>query len=166
MEMPAHDPGPGTLNIGLRWLITLALAALVLGLLVPQFSVCHDHMEIDWHSGSRRGYRTWIFGLKTNQWTRESALAKALNQHFPGCYEPNWHFLGKTGRGILGNSTYIACGHVPSHFLVYLMHDEMITPMIKSASPDELKALYELLVQEEFEAFDAQCQGMFDLALQ
>ncbi len=70
---------------GKQWPVALAvafLAVLVLLVVLP-FPLYWDRGFVCEHTASRKGYRQWFVGLRTNRWYSESRLEQFMLEKHP-----------------------------------------------------------------------------------
>ena len=89
-----------------RWLVPLGLIVLAFAIFFAGsvVEICRDWAFVCEYTGSRQGYREWLFGVRTGAWYRESALEAFLRAEYPGELDHKWTSYMGTGRGLLVKS--------------------------------------------------------------
>ena len=125
------------------WLLLLAVVVLaVLAFPLFSFQVCTDRAFVDETTGSRRGYREWLFGTHSGEWYKESALETFIRTNQPTLLRQRWTSFAGTGRNVFGGA--ISAGHGRPG-AVLMLAPENIAEYCVRASEAEKRRLYDTL---------------------
>ncbi|MBN2476542.1 MAG: hypothetical protein JXB62_18150 [Pirellulales bacterium] len=128
------------------WLITAAVAVVVVAGVLPAVQVCRDWAYICENTGSRKGYRQWPFGLKTGEWYESSPLEQFLQSQEPGALVHRWTNYAGTGRNLWGGAMLLGHGRPGA---VWGLDHETQRRWIERHDATEVRELYELLVSDD-----------------
>lgn len=98
---------------GWRVRVAVALMAIVVFLGVLALEVCWDSTFICENTGSRKGYRVWLIGLRSGPWCHESHLEHFMRRERPADLTYRWTRCGRIGRNILGRVRSFRGGFPP-----------------------------------------------------
>ena len=118
----------------------VALPVLAFALL--SFRICTDRAFVDETTGSRRGYREWLFGTHSGEWYKESALETFIRTNQPTMLGQRWTSFAGTGRNVFGGSVSFGHGRPGA---VLLLRPEDINEFCSRASEAEKRRLYDTL---------------------
>lgn len=112
MERMPERSGTQRLASRGRWRVRVAVAlmALVVFLGVLPLEVCWDSTFLCENTGSRKGYRVWLIGLRSRQWHHESHLEEFMRRQHPSDLTYRWMRCSRVGRNILGRACSFRCG--------------------------------------------------------
>ena len=114
---------------------------ITLALVLPAVQVCRDWAFIDRNTGSRKGYRDWIFGWRSGSWYQESTLEAFMRSKHPAELHQEWVSYAGTGRNVFGGA--ILHGHGRPGPII-LLKPEIVDDYCLSASDEEKRHLYDL----------------------
>lgn len=124
------------------------LVVLASALVLPAVPVCRDWAFVDRNTGSRKGYRDWLFGWRTGSWYRESALEAFMRSDHPTEFRQDWVSYAGTGRNVFGRATLHGHGR-PGPMV--LLPPEVIGEYCSSASRTEKRRLYDVFASGDGE---------------
>lgn len=124
------------------------VVVVALALVLPAVQVCRDWAFIDRNTGSRKGYRDWLFGWRTGSWYQESAIEAFMRSNHPGEFRQDWVSYAGTGRNVFGGATLSGHGR-PG--LIVLLKAEAIADYCRSASETEKRRLYDVFASGDAE---------------
>ena len=140
----------------------LAVAAIATALVVFNIQVCRDWAFICENTGSRKGYRQWIFGTKTGHWYKKSPLEEFISLQDPAALAHKWTSYAGTGKNVFGIP--VLFGH-SSPGAIYRLDHQIQSEWIASNPPEEVKKLYDLLVTGDQPAIDKKVVDILDEVL-
>lgn len=91
------------------------------------------------NTGSRMGYREWPFGIRTNEWYRESQLERFIKNSHPEVFEHRWTSYSGRGSSLIPGT--VMNGHGRPGPILFL-RPEMLDEWIKDSSDHERFTLY------------------------
>ena len=112
-----------------------------------------DYGFICENTGSTKGYREWIFGVKTGHWYEKSALEAFIQNNYPDTLENRWTCYEGTGKNIFGRM--MSDGHGVPGPIMQVPHD-LLSDWIKTSKPEEVYEFYTLLASDMDEVIKAQ----------
>jgi hypothetical protein len=134
-----------------------------MALIALQVDVCSDRGFICENTGSRKGYRQWIFGLKTGHWYKKSPLEQFIARHDADALVHRWTSYAGTGKNVFGMS--IVHGHgCPG--AVYEIDHDIQKRWIARQSPEDVRKLYDLLVSDDQDAIGERVTGIWKEVLE
>ncbi len=92
------------------------------------------------NTGSRMGYREWPFGIRTNEWYRESQLEKFMKNSHPEVFEHRWTSYSGRGSSLIPGT--VMNGHGRPGPILFLRL-EMLDEWVKVSSDHERFTLYQ-----------------------
>ncbi len=134
----------------------------VLAVIALNVQVCRDWGFICENTGSRKGYRKWVLGLKTGHWYKQSPLEKFMQAHAPEDLVHRWTSYTGTGKNILGMP--VLFGHGRPGFVLQLQHS-IQSCWIEKNDPAEVQKLYDLFVSENQDAIQERVREIWDEVL-
>lgn len=123
------------------YVISRLIVVVVLALVLLAVQVCRDWAFVDRNTGSRKGYREWSLGWRSDSWYQESALELFMRSDYPAEFQQDWVSYAGTGRNIFGGATL--CGHGRPGPIV-LLRPEAIDDYCRAASQVEKRQLYDV----------------------
>ncbi len=111
------------------------------------------------NTGSKKGYRKWILGFKTDHWYKESPLEKFMQAQAPEELDHRWTSYKGTGKNILGMS--VLFGHGRPGFVPQLPHS-IQSRWIDKNDPAKVRELYDLFVSEDQDAIHERVMEIWD----
>lgn len=140
-------------------LVTLAVVVTVLSTL----TVCHDRAFVDRHTGSRKGFREWWFGLRTGEWHRQSLLERRVRANRRPPPTSDWVSYAGTGRNLLGRP--MESGHgIPGPII--LVSPEMLDEYCRTHDDAELLALHDTPVRDDSAEVQEEIGRILDWSIQ
>ena len=126
--------------------VTRIVVSLVALAVLSTLTVCHDRAFVDRHTGSRKGFREWWFGLRTGEWHRQSLLERRVRANRRPPPTSDWVSYAGTGRNLLGRP--LESGHgIPGPII--LVSPEMLDEYCRTRDDAELLALHDTLVRDD-----------------
>ena len=124
---------------------------------VSTFVVCSVPIYQDWaficeNTGSRKGYREWFIGIKSNRWYRASALEQFMGKHYPNELNYNWCSYMGTKKTVFGQPT---CREHGSPGPLISFPTDIFTAYIERIDNSQKKALYNLFASGNESAIEA-----------
>lgn len=144
-----------------KWLIISLAGIFALALLLP-FQVCCDRGFIDRNTGSRKGYREWLSGMRTGAWYHESALERFMQTKYPGAYQQRWISYMGTGYNVIGG--VVSHGHGRPGPIIQLSPD-LLNSYCEQASDFDKKALYDAFSSGDDEKVKSAREHIFDVMI-
>jgi len=136
----------------------LAIISLIIFLLLPTVQVYRDWAFICENTGSRKGYRQWLFGLKTGHWYEKSPLEDFIQSEDPNALVYRWMSYAGTGKNIFGQT--ILYGHGRPGAIIKLDH-EVLRMWIQKNDDETVRQFYDLLVSDDRKEIEKQVEDMW-----
>ena len=140
---------------GKKWPVALAvvfLAVLILLVVLP-FPLWRDMGFVCEHTASRKGYREWFMGLRTNRWYSESRLERFMAEKHPHDLTHRWVSFMGTGRDFLGQPISYRHGR-PNETL--MLFRKPFDDHVDSLDDAGTRELYRVLTSGQTEEIEAQ----------
>ncbi len=136
---------------------------LVVALLVCSEGVVYqDCGYIDNYTGSRKGYRSWYFGVKTQHWYNTSPLESFMQDHYPDALQHNRIRYQGDGKNLWGEIMLREHGR-PGPMIS--LPTELLECYVKKHDDRQNKELYDVLLGGDHTAIDAEIQKVCSFAL-
>jgi hypothetical protein len=149
-----------------RW-VTVVLGVVVvlaiLALLSPGLPVYRQWGFICENTGSHKGYTSWLGGIHTGRWHRESKLESFIVAKHPERLEHRWTSYAGTGYNIFGRR--VLCGHGRPGAIMQI-NPEALNRYVGSLTDEATLELYELLLSDDQDRIAADIQRMWDRAIE
>jgi len=142
---------------------SLAIIGLGVGLVMFNIQVCRDWAFICENTGSRKGYRHWIFGPETGHWYKQSPLEEFVTRDEPDALVHRWTSYAGTGKNIFG--VPILHGHGRPGAM-YRFDHEIQSRWIEHNPPEEVRELYDLLVSDDQDVIEKRITDIWEEVLE
>jgi hypothetical protein len=139
--------------------IACVIALVASLLLAVAYPVCRDWAYLDTNTGSRRGYREWIFGIRTGHWERPSKVDVFMQGRFPRELEHRWISYAGTGRNIFGMKVLHGHGR-PGQLL--RIDQQTLNQWFETLPEEEKRQFYALLVSNDQEAIEKKIDLIYE----
>lgn len=139
--------------------VIICLVITVLLITVPAY---RDWAFICENTGSRKGYRQWLFGLETGHWYKESPLEEFIQSEVPDDLVYRWTSYAGTGKNIFG--TAILHGHGRPGAITHLDH-ETLSKWTEKNDAATVRQLYDLLVSDNQKKIEKQVMDIWEEVL-
>jgi hypothetical protein len=131
--------------------IILVIVSLVIFCFAVTFVLLNVQVYRDWaficeNTGSRMGYRQWLFGFKTGQWYKQSPLEEFIQSEAPKTLIHRWTSYAGTGKNIFGMN--ILYGHGRPGAIIRLDHG-ILCKWIEQNDAATINQFYNLLISDD-----------------
>lgn len=138
------------------------IISLIIFLLLPTVQVYRDWAFICENTGSRNGYRQWLFGLKTGYWYERSPMEEFIQSEAPDALIHRWTSFAGTGKNVFGKS--ILFGHGRPGAIIQLDH-EVLRKWIRKNDTETVRQFYDLLVSDKQKEIEKQVMEIWQESL-
>ena len=114
------------------------------------------------NTGSRKGYREWFFGAKTNRWYHESELERFVETEYSEMLRHRWTSYRGTGRSLIPVWTS-RCHGRPGPILQPTR--DMLDSYVQSLSNEQRLELYQVFCSGDSESIQESVEMIFDAQL-
>jgi len=139
------------------------MTAIVIMLAVLPIQVCRDWAFVCENTGSKKGNREWIFGLKTGHWYIASPLEGFMRKHAVHVVSHRWTSYAGTGKTMIGRVG--VRGHGRPGVILQLDH-EILEKWIEKHDASEVRRLYDLFVSDNQTEIEVKIRNMLEEVLQ
>ena len=142
----------------ITWIVVVILlgsmlwAATMLIAYTDRAYICED-------TGSRKGFREWFYGAKTNVWYQESELECFLESDHPEMLRHRWTSYGGTGRSLIPFLTRRGHGR-PG--LILTPTRDMLDGYVQSLSSEQRIELYQIFCSDDVDSIREKVDIIFD----
>jgi hypothetical protein len=147
----------GILIIFCLTIISLATIVVLIG--VP---IYRDWAFVCENTGSRKGYRQWVFGLKTGHWYERSPMEDFIQSEAPYAFVHRWTSYAGTGKNVFGKA--ILFGHGRPGAIMTLDH-EVLRKWIRKNDSETVRQFYDLLVSDNQKEIEKQVMEIWQESL-
>ena len=140
-------------------LTIIGLATIVVLISVPAY---RDWAFICENTGSRNGYRQWVFGIKTSRWYKKSPMENFIQSEAPDALVHRWTSFAGTGKNIFGKA--ILYGHGRPGAIIQLDH-EVLRKWIRKNDTETVRQFYDLLVSDDQKEIEKQVMDIWQESL-
>ena len=154
-----------------RIIIVLVIICIILPTIYFLLNVCiyTDYGFICQNTASRKGYRQWIFGIRSNQWNKTSPLEVFMCKNHTKELSHRWVAYFGDVKNIFG--MVITHDHGSPGPILYLsmLDDDVLPRYCKDLTSPQMKALYDMFSTSDKKAIESKVEEitnyyMFHLA--
>ena len=138
------------------------MTAFAVALVAFSIEMYRDWAFICENTGSRNGYRQWIFGPKTGHWQKTSPLEEFIQSRKPDALVHRWTSYAGSGKNVFGTPMSRVHGHPGA--ILHLDH-KIQQRWIDKNDTTSVHELYELLVSDDEEQIDKRIRDIWDEVL-
>ncbi len=93
-----------TFGLNVRWrkIVSWLFGCVLVGFGILFFEAYTDWGFVDANTGSRKGYRQWVFGIRSHSWYEKSSLESFIEASHPDSLVSRWISYTGTGRTLVG----------------------------------------------------------------
>jgi len=118
-----------------------------------------DREYICENTGSRKGFREWFYGAKTNVWYQESELERFLKSDHPEMLRHRWTSYRGTGRSLIPFMK--SYGHGQPGLILTPTRD-MLDGYVQSLSSEQRIELYKIFCSANAESIQGRVDIIFN----